>query len=391
MDIYNNITQRMLIVLLVTFKDIYSKKDNSFNLIRFLLAMMVIYSHSFVLLGHLNYAYPAILNYVNYFPPVECFFIVSGFLVTQSLLESPSYGIYLLKRVLRIFPAFFVSLTVIAFIIGPIVSHTTIYNYFWAPGQDNPWNFVFKNITLNITGYSWTIRDVFSSNPFSLGLNGSMWTIKHEFAMYLILIVFSFFYFFKYRKLLLLTTFITGMLVILNLKYSYSLVHLSGYKWWVISDNEYASFIKLLYYFLTGSSIYIFMDKIYFSWRFIFLITMVLLFLFVNSNIHLLKYAFLVCLPYLILALGLKFRLPSFGKYGDFTYGLYIYAFPIQQLITYYFGSRLTIANYFILVFCITLFVSILSWKYIEGPSLHLKNVLIIKCRLFLPKTNVNY
>lgn len=84
----------------------------------------------------------------------------------------------------------------------------------------------------------------------------------------------------------------------------------------------------------------------------------------------------LFCIPYLIIGLCVKVRFSKFKKSGDFSYGMYIYAFPVQQTLICFIGDKLNIFSLFALTFCITLFISILSWKYVEKPALKLKRYL---------------
>lgn len=359
-----------------TFENLYSPKENSFDLMRFILATFVIYTHSFPLFYGSSSPGDKLARWTNGqldmgVVAVSGFFVISGFLITQSILNSSNYFTYIIKRVLRIFPAFFVSLLLVALLVGPIVSDLDLYSYYFKDYVNGPLNFIVKNIFLNITGYSWVIHDVFSGNPFPSGINGSMWTLKHEFAAYLLLIPLSFFYFLKYRKLLLLFTFGVLVLAILNIQNNFALVNLVGSKWWVLSDNEYSSAIKYLYYFLAGSLIFLYKDRIYFSPRFILLAILVLI---IASKLFFLKYVLLFILPYMIISISICFSSSFMKKYGDFSYGLYIYAFPVQQLIAHLFIGNLNVKGYFLLSFLITLAISVLSWKYIEKPILSLKH-----------------
>ena len=65
-------------------------------------------------------------------------------------------------------------------------------------------------------------------------------------------------------------------------------------------------------------------------------------------------------------------KLQNFGRFGDFSYGMYIYAFPLQQLVVMYLGVLSLWVN-FALVFFVTLLFAVMSWKFVENPSLKLK------------------
>jgi len=65
----------------------------------------------------------------------------------------------------------------------------------------------------------------------------------------------------------------------------------------------------------------------------------------------------------------------NFGKFGDFSYGIYLWAFPVQQTLVYFFADKLNIYTYILSVFLITLFLGIISFRFIEKPALRLKKV----------------
>ena len=170
-----------------TIASVYNPKSNSFNIIRFFLAASVLYSHTFLLLDGTGVNEPLVLATKDKTSigemAVFAFFAISGFLITQSFENSGSIRNYLYKRCLRIFPAFFASLILSAFVLGPLVSSLTPSEYLL--NQHNPFLFVIKSITFNIFGQQITIADVFLHNHFSGVVNASMWTIKYEFFCYI--------------------------------------------------------------------------------------------------------------------------------------------------------------------------------------------------------------
>jgi peptidoglycan/LPS O-acetylase OafA/YrhL len=183
--------------------------------------------------------------------------------------------------------------------------------------------------------------------------------------------ILSFFLFFRYRTLLLLITICMYILVFFSVKNDYFLFNLPGDKFWVLGVFEYKSFVKLATYFFMGSLIYVYQDKVRFNVRFLLLAVLVLL---ISIYQNYLQYTLLICLPYVIVATGIGFRFEKFNKYGDFSYGMYIYAFPVQQSVVYLWNAKLSLTVFFMSSFLITLLFSALSWKFIEEPALKLKN-----------------
>jgi len=360
-----------------TIEQVYSYKENSFNIVRLLLAISVIYSHSYTLLisgegkgdlleritnGQISFGDLA----------VDSFFIISGFLITQSMLNSKSHIEYFVKRCLRILPAFFIALIFSAFIIGPMVSNLSLRDYFLTRNVIEPVGFVLKNLTMNVTGYSWGFLDVFVKNHFPGSVNGSMWTLKHEFACYIMIMIFSFFYIFKNKTVFLVTSILSIILAVANIKFGFKLFNL-GQNAWVLSDNEYNSFIVLSCYFIIGALMYIYKDKVKINYRYLLLAFILLLF---SSKINNLKLVMLFALPYLLIGLCVITNIKGITKYGDFSYGMYIYAFPIQQTLVYYFGNKLNIFSYFVLATVLAFIVAVISWHCIEKPALKLKSKL---------------
>ncbi|KGP80827.1 acyltransferase family protein [Paenibacillus sp. MAEPY2] len=353
---------------------IYDPKNNAFDIVRFILALIVIFSHSFVLLN--GSEGDPVINITNYqisagTIAVNCFFVISGFLITQSLISQKSFLNYLLNRFLRIFPAFFLSLLLIAFILGPLMTNNALPEYF-STKSGSPYEFVFFNLTFNLFGYAWTVRDLFSNTPFVGSANGSMWTLKHEFAMYLSLPILGAFLVLRVRKMMIFLVGTITLLSALNILYGYQLIT-SGNKFlWVLSSNEYSNFIKLAAYFLFGSLFFLYKDKIIIHPRMIIFFLLITL---IGLKTGILNIILLLTLPYITLALCSSFKLSSFRKYGDFSYGLYIYAFPVQQTIVLLFKEKLNVFSFFLFSALITLVLSYFSWHYIEKKALYLKRI----------------
>jgi peptidoglycan/LPS O-acetylase OafA/YrhL len=68
----------------------------------------------------------------------------------------------------------------------------------------------------------------------------------------------------------------------------------------------------------------------------------------------------------------------NFGKYGDFSYGMYLWAFPVSQILICFWQDKFNVFTYIVSVFFITLFIAVLSFKFIEKPALKLKNKKIL-------------
>ena len=249
---------------------------------------------------------------------VGIFFVMSGYLIASSWLASSSPKSFLIKRALRIFPALIVAVLLSAFVIGPLVTIrpralSGRRRYLDLPAE-------------HPAGDALRTARVFTGNAYPDVVNGSLWTLPLEVLMYIGVMILG------------LTGFLTRRLIFLPIA-----VLAVGHFWLLGKLGIESYFIKnifklgLLYY--SGSALFLYRDDI--PWRgWIAALLFAALVATFRTDIGPLVY--FVALPYLVLYLAYA-PLPlisRFGKYGDFSYGLYIYAFPFQQLTIYLFGPQ---------------------------------------------------
>jgi len=334
-------------------------RNNNFDFLRLLLASFVIITHSFGLLGLIKKEW--LLNLTGgqiefSYIGVKGFFIISGYLIFESLKRSKSIIDYYWKRILRLFPALIVLL-IITILLAPFVYESSI------PYLKNKtvWTYIPKNISLFKLQYS--INGVFSNNPYKT-INGSLWTIPYEFSMYIVL---SFLLFIKNKKTLINLILITLFLSFYLLEMFF--MNKTGKNGFVIS---YQQFIDLGIYFIGGSLFSSFELSNLKNKNCILFFLFFLLFLsFIFSFFFYIK--FLILIP-IILFFGLK-STPFLNKIGerigDLSYGIYIYSFPVQQALIYYFNPNYK--QLMIFSFLITLFFAYMSWHLIEKKALKFK------------------
>ncbi|MCK5830862.1 MAG: acyltransferase [Methylococcales bacterium] len=336
-------------------------RNNNFNLIRFISALAVILSHS----------YPLSLGKTALEPfektigislgeiAVHIFFVTSGFLVTGSLIRNRNILDFFLSRILRIFPALIVSAIFVVILCGVTETKLSLTEYF---SDSQIYNYFITNSVLIIKSVVYFLPSVFIDNPYPNVVNGSLWSLPWELRMYLILG--GSFFIFKKR----------ADFIILGI-YSISLIYFFYNEF--ILDIDILFFYHLFYLsilFFSGSLLYIYGHIIPINF-FIFLGILFLLFLLVIFfEPHYFKFFYYVLFPYIVIYIAYvpKGAIRTFNKLGDYSYGLYIYAFPVQQIIVTLFDkiTPLELFNYSVPV---TLFLSIFSWGLIEKPSLKLK------------------
>ena len=351
---------------------------NNFHLIRFIAASLVLYGHCYPLTGRGNYDYITIASQ-GIFPTshmgVCIFFIVSGFLVSQSLQRSILINSesnintildFLWKRILRIFPALIVVLLLSVFILGPICTSLSVNQYLLSSGTYQ----YFKLIKL----YPFVENElpgIFKNNP-ETAVNGSLWTLPYEVTMYLFLVFLQMINLFQNRKVLLLLS-LTILPIIVYVYFNFSPNTLIP-----ILHLQLLHILEFGIFFMFGSIMFLFKDKIPF--KFVYFIIMIFLWfglgmMHVTSSV-LIKIISFFALPYIVLYLShLKGRINNFSKLGDFSYGIYIYAYPVQQMLISFYGVNLGVTKLFFLSSLIVLPLSALSWFLVEERTLKLKSI----------------
>ncbi|MCQ4309240.1 acyltransferase [Pseudomonas stutzeri] len=329
-------------------------RENNFDFLRFFAASLVLLVHSYPLTGRRpDEPIELLTGYENGGEfAVAIFFVISGYLITSSWINSSSARSFLIKRALRVFPALMLAVLLSAFVIGPLVTERSMTSYFSSPIT---WTYL-QNILL-VTRFE--LPGVFSHNIYPNVVNGSLWTLPLEVLMYLGVLVMGLVGLLKPRLILLP---IAG----LALGYFWLLERLGIESFFITNVFK----LGLLYY--TGAAIFLYRDAL--PWRgwiaALFVAALVLTF---HTAVG--PYVYVIALPYLVIYLAYAPipLLSRFGKYGDFSYGMYIYAFPFQQLTVYLLGHEIGVFWLTVISLVPTLLLAILSWHLIEAPAMKFK------------------
>jgi peptidoglycan/LPS O-acetylase OafA/YrhL len=346
-------------------------RKNNFDFIRILAASMVVFAHSFDLL------YPAEKNAVLYEPlriwtkgemsfgtlGVAIFFCISGYLITQSLTRSSSYTSYFAKRSLRIFPALVLDILIAVFIWGVLCTTLPLTEYFSRP---EPYLYL---LNFSLFHLSYNLPGVFENNVVPNVVNSSLWTLPYEFTCYfgVVLLHRSFILRHKYAFALFYAIFIFAGFFVLR-----SNVAVDVFFGNTISlDNIFI----LGAYFGAGALFFLFKDKIPLHFGISSLLLGIWL---IGLKTPFSLYFSFFCLPYIIFWFVFEPKIPltNAGKFGDFSYGLYIYSYPVQQTISYLTGGQISIPLMIILSFLFTVPLAMFSWFVIEKRALNLKDLI---------------
>src|SRR5260221_4222595 len=165
-----------------------SHRTNNFGALRLAAAVSVVFSHSFLIAEGSEANEPfvwitgnqCILGLVGVF----VFFIISGYLVTESYCRHPAPGQFAVRRMLRIYPGLLANVLICAFLIGPMVSALPVGAYLAGPELRQ---FLVKTLTLD-PGPLQLSGVLFADNSVGLLVNGSLWTLRYEVMMYLMIL-----------------------------------------------------------------------------------------------------------------------------------------------------------------------------------------------------------
>ena len=335
-------------------------KENNFDFLRLLFSSLVIVSHSFSLTGNDKDEIFLVLTNnqiaLGAFS-VKCFFIISGYLIFISLKRSKNLLEYIWKRTVRIFPALIVVL-LLTLLFLPLI-YTGSGNIF---SQKDYWSYFYRNIGLYHMQYN--VSGIFENNPYPKAINGSLWTIRYEFTMYLSLLVF-FYINRKLSQVFLLSAFF-GFFVAANFAPNFGSSIASKF---FLNANE---LYDLACYFIAGSFLASINFENFRQKKAAGIASAILLIIAIKFNQFQMAGYFL--LPVIILGFGLsKTRyIKSIGKkIGDISYGVYIYGFIVQQTLLYFFGFGVYLLMF--LSLSITAVFAYFSWHLIEKKALKLK------------------
>ena len=327
-------------------------RDNNLNIMRFVAALMVILCHAYPLtLGKGN------ADFFDRFSQgsvslgglaVSLFFVVGGYLIAKSVVRVQNGKRYFKARVLRIFPSLLFVVLLSALVIGPFLSTLSAGEYYTSP---QTWKYLLNGILIPVH----ELPGVFSQSVYDPTVNGPLWTLPVEFACYILC--------FLVYKLRLLTPKRFPFVL------AAGLIGAAGGFLLFKNAGSLLGAIRPTLLFLIGMGYYVYRDYIWLNvWGAIgAAIVSVPLFWAGLGDL-----ALLIFFPYIVfyLAFGTKYKFSDFGKRGEFSYGIYLWGWPVQQLLCQVFGGTMNVWLNFLLASVIALILAVITYYCVEKPVL---------------------
>ncbi|MDV2481454.1 acyltransferase [Methanoculleus sp. Wushi-C6] len=322
--------------------------SNNFDFLRFAAAAVIVVTHAYALrLGYVDVGLsdPVVLLGQG---ALAALLVTSGYLITASWESTASPRRFAWKRFLRVVPALIPEIVLTLFIIGPLMTSLPIGDYFGA---------LFSPAGMATVPFfeNGSAIGLFQQNPWTY-VNGSLWTIPVEVAMYGVVAVIG----------------IAGLLYRRGAIPALAAINLLLWLYWF--DDPRMAKVRFTLYFLIGAYLYLQRERIAYRPA---VAGGLLLLLGLAALTPYLAVAGVIAIPYLtIYAAHLPVPLlNTFGRAGDFSYGLYIYHYPLQQTIIQTTENSLSLPALCGLSFLATFALAFLSWHLVEKRAMALKKI----------------
>ena len=358
----------------------FSSRANSIGFFRWLLAFSVIFSHAGPLAGF--YGQEDLGTQLSDEQSlggvaVAGFFFFSGFLITRSRARTGTVR-YFWRRCLRILPAFWCALLLTAFVLGPIAwaKEQGAISGYWNASSDSPFTYVFQNMFLVL--HQRNIAGMGESLPFAdiggYDWNGSAWTLQYEFKAYILVGVIGIVGYAASRWVS--TVAAVAIMVFNGLVWSgqIALGDLGGplaapfghpfltdaFNPMLIAPFAFGMLFALWGHYIPLSDVLavVAIGAAFFTYD--------------HGGWNVAgQYGFL----YFLMWAAIRWtRLQHWERYGDFSYGVYIFAWPLMQFVSYFGLERRGMLAYFAVIVIATHAIAYCSWHLIEKPAMSLKD-----------------
>jgi peptidoglycan/LPS O-acetylase OafA/YrhL len=331
-----------------TLADVAEGRENNLTFLRLVAACAVIYGHSYAVTVHGGGDIVAQLTGYAFAGgvAVDLFFLISGYLVCASIRKSGLVA-YAVSRALRIYPALIVHMILLVFVMGLLVTTLPAGDYLRNPVT---WSY-FLGLTSTTQG-AFFLPGVFEGHA-NAAANGSIWSILIEVRLYLVLAV----------------LYVLGVLrspAVFNALFFVALVLLWKHPEWLPDFAAGRTNAHVCFLFAVGSFLQLNKEHVPLS-PLPVLATLMLCAMFVGTDAFAYTYTMLVITIFLAVSFGTRFA--WMDRIGDYSYGVYLYGWPVQQLVVHAVPQISAMANATISI-AICLVLGAISWHLVERPML---------------------
>lgn len=355
-------------------RDALNGHQNSLGLVRLLMASAVIFDHAFPLGGWGTAPFLAMTKNQQSLGGLAVlgFLAISGYLVTKSAMNADVLQ-FMWRRFLRIYPGYWLVLLVGAFIVGPAIWLATGHPFgdYFSFGDQSPWGYLYNNFTLTIGQYQ--IRDIYvETTPFGLAgqggpINGSIWTLTYEWLCYLLL-----------AGLLVIGVISKAKIVIPMVAAFFFIARVAsevvpGGAGMLLPFFNDPWRLNFGFIFFIGATLAVYSHLIPFDHRFgvvAGLGSLVLLRYGGFNTVGYLLFAYFV----LYLAAALPQRVQWIGQKNDYSYGVYLYGWVMQQVLAFLGVHRWGYVPFALLSLLAAFGCAWVSWHLVEKQALKLKD-----------------
>lgn len=332
---------------------------NNFDFLRLFAALLVVVGHAY---GIMAREQPTLLGPQVSVLGLIIFFSISGYLVTRSWSNDPSLPRFLSKRALRIFPGLIAAIAVTTFIVGSAETDLPLSSYL--AHRDT-----YLYLLNGVLHYTYGLPGLFTGNPISGAANISLWSLPVEFSLYLatpliavlaarrhsfalgvatIALAISSIYFAYYYRGLHSTFYGTDLIAAMGMTFFFT----SG-AYFAATRHEFSMPTACILFVAWIAEPY------YFEGALRFPIAILVAF----------------AIPYIVIAIGTRSWpvIRSAGRFGDISYGVYLYAFPVQQVIAKHLAGKISIGLSIALSLAVSVPIAFISWHLIEKQALKAK------------------
>ena len=345
-----------------TFGDLSTGRDNNLNLLRMVAASSVLFSHSYALTGHMLEEPLVVASGQRTDTAtigVVVFFAISGFLIAQSLARRRTLYAYAVARALRILPGLMLAKLFCVLVVGWYATSLASAAY-WA--HADTWRFLLGCPYFDIRD---RLPGVFETNPYPLAVNGSLWTIPVETWCYV-------------GAAVVAGATLMGRPLAFTLAGVASMIAYARFpqliQSWLPAGGG-GTIPALMFTFLFGAWLNVCRRHVPASLTLAAAVFVLIVALPDVRHSAALYYPGIAYVA-LVIAYHPRLRWRAYLRVGDYSYGTYVLAFPVQQFLIWRFAPLSPLLS-FALTLAVTLPLAMLSWHFVEAPALALKSALV--------------